>query len=69
MVAAIHRLGFYGVTGGVMEAAVRTAYHVLAGKELEPVEFHPVREEVLMVLKKHHFIFMVKHIISLLLVE
>ena len=26
-----------------MEAAVRTAYHVLTGKELEPVEFHPVR--------------------------
>ena len=26
-----------------MEAAVRTAYHVLTGKELESVEFHPVR--------------------------
>ena len=26
-----------------MEAAVRTAYHVLIGKELEPVEFHPAR--------------------------
>ena len=32
MVAAIHRLGFFGVTGGVMEAAVRTAYHVLLVK-------------------------------------
>ena len=43
MVLAIHRLGFFGVTGGVMEAAVRTAYHVFTGKGLEPVEFHPVR--------------------------
>lgn len=33
----------FGVTGGVMEAAVRTAYHILTGDELEPVEFTPVR--------------------------
>ncbi len=33
----------FGVSGGVMEAAVRTAYHILTGKELEPVEFTPVR--------------------------
>jgi NADP-reducing hydrogenase subunit HndD len=33
----------FGVTGGVMEAAVRTAYNMLTGKELEPVEFTPVR--------------------------
>lgn len=33
----------FGVTGGVMEAAVRTAYHILTNKELEPIEFAPVR--------------------------
>lgn len=33
----------FGVTGGVMEAAVRTAYHILTGKELEPIEYKPVR--------------------------
>jgi NADP-reducing hydrogenase subunit HndD len=33
----------FGVTGGVMEAAVRTSYHILTGKELDPVEFTPVR--------------------------
>ena len=33
----------FGVTGGVMEAAVRTAYHILTGSELNPVEFAPVR--------------------------
>lgn len=33
----------FGVTGGVMEAAVRTAYNILTGGELEPVEFEPVR--------------------------
>ena len=33
----------FGVTGGVMEAAVRTAYNMLTGKELEPVEYTPVR--------------------------
>ncbi len=33
----------FGNTGGVMEAAVRTAYKVLTGNELEPLEFKPVR--------------------------
>ncbi|MBO5658469.1 MAG: iron hydrogenase small subunit [Duodenibacillus sp.] len=33
----------FGVTGGVMEAAVRTVYAVLTGKELAPIEFQPVR--------------------------
>jgi ferredoxin hydrogenase large subunit len=33
----------FGNTGGVMEAAVRTVHAVLTGKELEPVEFKPVR--------------------------
>ena len=33
----------FGVTGGVMEAALRTAYFVLEGKEYGPVEFHEVR--------------------------
>ena len=33
----------FGVTGGVMEAAVRTAHFVLTGEELEPVEFAPCR--------------------------
>lgn len=33
----------FGVTGGVMEAALRTAAAVLTGKELEPVELHEVR--------------------------
>ena len=33
----------FGVTGGVMEAAVRSAYNILTGDELEPVEFEPVR--------------------------
>ena len=33
----------FGVTGGVMEAALRTAYHTLTGKEAKPVEFHAVR--------------------------
>ncbi len=33
----------FGVTGGVMEAAVRTAHHFLTGKELEPVDYKPVR--------------------------
>jgi NADP-reducing hydrogenase subunit HndD len=33
----------FGVTGGVMEAAVRTAYHILTGAEMEPVDFTPVR--------------------------
>lgn len=33
----------FGVTGGVMEAALRTVYHVLTGKEYEKIEFHEVR--------------------------
>ena len=33
----------FGVTGGVMEAAVRTAYHIITGSELEPLELNKVR--------------------------
>lgn len=33
----------FGVTGGVMEAAVRTAYHTLTNNELDPIAFTPVR--------------------------
>ncbi|WP_293909888.1 NADH-dependent [FeFe] hydrogenase, group A6 [Sphaerochaeta sp. UBA5836] len=33
----------FGATGGVMEAAVRTAYHVVTGKELQNVEVDVVR--------------------------
>ncbi len=33
----------FGATGGVMEAALRTVYEVVTGKELESVEFHAVR--------------------------
>lgn len=33
----------FGVTGGVMEAALRTAYHALTGKEYGPIEFKEVR--------------------------
>ncbi len=33
----------FGVTGGVMEAALRTAYHTLTGKEYERIEFSQVR--------------------------
>ena len=33
----------FGVTGGVMEAAVRTAYSLVTGKELEKVEVDAVR--------------------------
>jgi ferredoxin hydrogenase large subunit len=33
----------FGNTGGVMEAALRTAYAVLTGSELQPVEFQKVR--------------------------
>ena len=33
----------FGVTGGVMEAAIRTAYHILTNEELEPIEFSPCR--------------------------
>ncbi len=33
----------FGVTGGVMEAALRTAYDLFTGKKLEDVEFKPLR--------------------------
>ena len=33
----------FGVTGGVMEAALRTAYKALSGKERQPIEFSEVR--------------------------
>ena len=33
----------FGVTGGVMEAALRTAYFALTGKEREGIVFHEVR--------------------------
>lgn len=33
----------FGVTGGVMEAALRTAHYVLTGKEHEPITFEQVR--------------------------
>ena len=33
----------FGVTGGVMEAALRTGYHLLTGEELGNVEFKDVR--------------------------
>jgi len=33
----------FGATGGVMEAAVRTAYHVVTGKEMQRVEVEAVR--------------------------
>jgi NADH-quinone oxidoreductase subunit G len=33
----------FGVTGGVMEAAVRSAYYLVTKKELEDVNFTPVR--------------------------
>ena len=33
----------FGATGGVMEAALRTANDVLTGKDMKPVEFHEVR--------------------------
>ncbi|MEA5039827.1 MAG: NADH-dependent [FeFe] hydrogenase, group A6 [Clostridiaceae bacterium] len=33
----------FGATGGVMEAALRTVYEVVTGKELESVDFHAVR--------------------------
>lgn len=33
----------FGVTGGVMEAAIRTAYHIITNEEMEPVNFTPVR--------------------------
>ncbi|MFO8000159.1 MAG: iron hydrogenase small subunit, partial [Marinilabilia sp.] len=33
----------FGTTGGVIEAAVRTAYELHTGKELEKVDFHELR--------------------------
>lgn len=33
----------FGTTGGVIEAACRTAYEMLTGEELEDVEFHELR--------------------------
>ncbi len=33
----------FGATGGVMEAALRTAYEVITGEELSDVSFHQVR--------------------------
>ena len=33
----------FGATGGAMEAAVRTAYKVITGEEMEPVELEAVR--------------------------
>lgn len=33
----------FGTTGGVMEAAVRTVYHVLNGREMETIELAPLR--------------------------
>ena len=33
----------FGATGGVMEAALRTAYYFMTKKELGPVEYMPVR--------------------------
>jgi NADP-reducing hydrogenase subunit HndD len=33
----------FGATGGVMEAALRTAYEVITGQELKDVDFHAVR--------------------------
>ena len=33
----------FGVTGGVMEAALRTAHFLITGRNLENVEFEPVR--------------------------
>jgi NADP-reducing hydrogenase subunit HndD len=33
----------FGVTGGVMEAALRTAYHTLTGKERDPIDLNSIR--------------------------
>ena len=35
----------FGVTGGVMEAALRTAYELITGETLEKLEFEEVRGE------------------------
>lgn len=34
----------FGVTGGVMEAAIRTAHYLIVGKELKTLEIKPVRD-------------------------
>jgi len=34
----------YGAAGGVTESALRTAYFMLTGKDLEPIEFQAVRD-------------------------
>lgn len=36
----------YGTSGGVMESALRTAYKMISGKDLENVELHEVRAEM-----------------------
>ncbi|MFA5878930.1 MAG: NADH-dependent [FeFe] hydrogenase, group A6 [Candidatus Margulisiibacteriota bacterium] len=36
----------FGATGGVMEAALRTAYFFLTGKEMPDLEYKPVREAI-----------------------
>ncbi|MCX5758086.1 MAG: ferredoxin, partial [Candidatus Hydrogenedentes bacterium] len=33
----------FGATGGVMEAAIRSAHYLLTGKELEDLKVQPVR--------------------------
>lgn len=33
----------FGTSGGVMEAAIRTAYHMMTGKELDTLEFKEIR--------------------------
>jgi NADH-quinone oxidoreductase subunit G len=33
----------FGVTGGVMEAALRSAYYLITNEDLKDVNFHPVR--------------------------
>ena len=33
----------FGATGGVMEAALRTVYAVVTGKEMEHLDYTPVR--------------------------
>ncbi|MCI1208751.1 MAG: [FeFe] hydrogenase, group A [Treponema sp.] len=33
----------FGATGGVMEAAIRTAYYLVNKKEMAPIEFKPIR--------------------------
>ena len=36
----------FGATGGVMEAALRTAHYLISGEELPGIEFKPVREAI-----------------------